>query len=167
MDTQTPLRQPAQYVPPGNLSFPAPPDGHTDAPSRPIAFTIFAIVVIGGAAIGGLFKSGKLKLDQFFHTAKPVAVQAAAPIPHSAPAAPPKPGAFVVTSISLAQPSYAIINGVSHTEGDPVEAPGAPGWKLNRILDGAVWLQNGSTVVAIPLTTPGIKPLDDELHPLN
>jgi hypothetical protein len=107
-----------------------------------------------------------LNLNHFFNVPKPAA-QAQAQVHAAAPVAPLKAGAFVVTSISLGQPSIAIINGTSHAEGDPIEAPGVTGWKVMRIGDGTVWVQNGSTVAALPLTLPGIKPLDDELHPLN
>jgi hypothetical protein len=79
----------------------------------------------------------------------------------------PKAGTFVVTAISLGQPSFAIVNGKSRIEGDPVEAPGVTGWKVKQIVDGAVYLQNGATVTSIPLSLPGIKPLDDKLQPLN
>ena len=73
----------------------------------------------------------------------------------------------MVTSISLGEPSFAIINGRSLIVGDPVAAPGVTGWKVSRIVDGAVLLQNGSTFTSLPLSLPGIKPLDDQLHPLN
>ena len=116
-------------------------------------------------------------VKQYFHfqwaqaSAAPSPVFHSAPAPSAVPAAPPvaplNPGAFVVTSISIGQPSFAIINGTSRVEGDPVEAPGVTGWKVRQIVDGAVVLQNGSTVASVPLSTPGIKPLDDALHPLN
>ncbi len=88
------------------------------------------------------------------------------PVP-PAPVAPLKPDTFTVTSISIGQPSIAIINGISRAEGDPVEAPGVTGWRVRQILDDTVILQNGPTQTTLPISTPGIKPLDDQLHPLN
>ena len=136
-----------------------------------VPFILFAVLVIGVAAIAGAVQSGML--NKFFNAPKPAAQVVAAIAAHAAPiarvlpAAPLKPGAFVVTSISLAQPSFAIINGQSRMVGDTVTAPGLTGWKVKRIVDGAVVLENGSTLATLPLSIPGIKPLDDQLHPLN
>ena len=158
---------------------------------RFIAFTFFAFLF---AVAGGLAASGRLSLLHL--TLIPPAaphIAAQAVIPQSAPAsaanparhwtapaiikaimaAPPapapvlQPGTFTVTSIALGQPSIAIINGTSHVEGDPLEAPGVTGWKIRQILEEAVIVQNGSTLASLPLSTPGLKPLDDQLHPLN
>jgi hypothetical protein len=139
-----------------------------------VKFVIFAILVIGAAAVGGLVQSGKISLKQYL-SPKPVVAQAApaqALSPHAAatkapPVPPLKPDTFVVTSVSVGQPSFAIINGISHAEGDPLTAPGVTGWKVHRILDDSVLLQNGKTFASVPLSTPGMKPLDDTLHPLN
>jgi hypothetical protein len=137
-----------------------------------VKFVIFAILVISMATFAGLLKSGRISLNRYFSTSTAAvqapahataAIHAATPPPVPAPAA----GTFVVTSISIGQPSFAIINGTSRVAGDPVEAPGATGWTVKQIVDGAVILQNGSTLTTIPLSTPGIKPLDDDLHPLN
>jgi len=164
MDTNT-LPKPAPNAAPGYTSLPAQTDSEP-ASGLSAKFIIFAIVVVGAAGLAGSLKSGKLTLNRFFNVPKVIAQAKALALP-AAPVAPLKPGAFVVTSISLGQPSFAIINGESRTEGDPVEAPGVTGWKVKQIVDGAVWLQNGSTVASLPLTLPGIKPLDDQLHPLN
>jgi hypothetical protein len=144
--------------PAANQSLPEPDSSWLSA-----RFVIFSILVIGAAVIGGSLKSGRLNLDATIKAAP----QTKAPAAPVAPVAPLKPDAFVVTSISLGQPSFAIINGKSRTVGDPVEAPGATGWKVKQIIDGAVWLQNGAALASLPLSTPGIKPLDDQLHPLN
>jgi len=160
---------------------PATPD-HGQADSEPASgfsglFILFAVLVIGAAAVAGAVKSGKL--NRYFSVPKPAAQAQAAQaaqtgqaidVIHAALAIPPaplKPNTFVVTSISLAQPSFAIINGQSRTVGDPVAAPGVTGWKVMRIVDGTVLLQNGPTVASLPLSLPGIKALDDQLHPLN
>ena len=131
-------------------------------------FVILAILIIGAAGVGGAVQSGKLSLNKYFSTSKP-ATQAKSSAAPAASVTPLKPGVFVVTAISLGQPSYAIINGKSRVEGDDVEAPGVTGWKVNRIMDGVVWLQNGKAFTPLPLTVqmPGIKPLNDQLHPLN
>jgi hypothetical protein len=168
METQTPVNGPAPSAFPRYVSL--PPERDPEPASWLSAkFIIFAILVIGAAAVAGSLKSGKLTLPGYFHANKATAQArpSAAPAASAAPVAPLKPGAFVVTSISLGQPSFAIINGQSRIEGDPVEAPGVTGWKVKRIVDGAVWLQNGTTLAPLPLSMPGIKPLDDELHPLN
>ncbi len=103
-------------------------------------------------------------------SAKAAPIRKMEPVAKAAPAAPVpplNPKAFTVTSISIGQPSIAIINGVSRVAGDPVEAPGVTGWKVRQILDDAVILQNGATQATLPLSTPGINPLNDQLHPLN
>ena len=163
--------------PPAKTYVSLPPESDPAAPVFTAGFVIFAILVIAAAAVGGAIQSGRLPLSRFFNTPK-ATVQAAAqtivahvahaaPTPAAAPVPPLKPDTFVITSISVGQPSFAIINGVSRVEGDAVEAPGVTGWKVRLIVDGAVVLQNGSTLTSLPLTTPGIKPLDDQLHPLN
>jgi hypothetical protein len=68
----------------------------------------------------------------------------------------------------MGDPSIAIINGISHAVGDEVDAPGVSGWKVKRIGEDAVVLENGSTEKTVPLSVDdGLKPLDDGLHPLN
>jgi len=179
MDVQLPSQAAPNAVKKSYISLPP----EIDEPSEPlfsIKFVIFAVLVVGAAAVGGSVQSGRVSLNRFFNVpaaTAPAPVQPvpatkalaphAAPAPSAAPIPPLKPDTFVVTSISLGQPSIAIINGSSHVEGDPVEAPGVTGWKVRQIVDGAVVLQNGSTLATLPLSTPGIKPLDDELHPLN
>jgi hypothetical protein len=161
----TPVANPA---PKSYISYPPEPIPDPE-PFLSAKFVIFSVLVIGGAALGGLVQSGKISLkkdavNQVVAVARTVAVK---PAPAPAPVPTPKPDAFVVTSISLGQPSFAIINGVSHVEGDSLEAPGVSGWKVHQIVDGAVILQNGATTATIPETTPGLKPLNDDLHPLN
>jgi hypothetical protein len=173
MDIQAPVK-PAPNAGKSYISLPPEID---EVPDRifSVKFVIFAILVIGAAAVGGSVQSGKISLNRFFNLPKSAALAPAAlvlpahaaPAPSAMPVPALKPDAFVVTSISLGQPSIAIINGTSRVEGDPVEAPGLTGWKVRQIEDGAVVLQNGSTLATLPLSTPGIKPLDDELHPLN
>jgi hypothetical protein len=175
MDIQTPPEA-AQNAPKGYISLPP----EIEEPKPPLfsaKFVIFAIFLVGAAAIAGSVKSGRISLNRYFNVPGAIAPAQApapqtpahqsAPTAPAAPVAPLKPDAFVVTSISLGQPSIAIINGTSRVEGDAVEAPGVTGWKVKQIVDGAVVLQNGSTLTTLPLSTPGIKPLDDELHPLN
>jgi len=161
-----------------------------------LRFVIFAVVMIGGATAGGLIQSGKIPLNGLSKIPAAVAALATHPLqagkaspagpaaqplqavsavihrvvaaaPTATPVPPLKPDAFVVTSISMGQPSIAIINGTSRVEGDPVEAPGVTGWKVSRIVDGAVVFQNGSALATVLLSTPGLNPLNDQLHPLN
>ena len=173
MDTHAPYK-PAPIAGKGYISLP-PEIDDPPAPIFSVKFVIFAILVIGAAGVGGAVQSGKISLNQFFNASKPhVFVSAGvAPSAHPAPAAAAapvpalKPDAFVVTSISIGQPSFAIINGTSRLQGDAVEAPGVTGWKVRQILDDSVVLQNGSTLATLPLSAPGMKPLDDQLHPLN
>jgi hypothetical protein len=171
MDVQTPPKQPVQPAPVVVPYCPPPEPEPRSVFSVP--FIIFAVLVIGGAGIAGAIQSGKISVNSLVKTAKETAKSAAPTITsalpsfHTAPVMPPKPGTFTVTSISLGQPSYAIINGQSHAVGDPVQAPGVFGWKVGRIDDDRVWLQNGSTWSAVPLTEPGLNPLNDTLHPLN
>jgi hypothetical protein len=162
-------------TPGGYTRLPAEADAEPRAGSA-VAFAIFAVLVIGAATVAGLVKSGKLDLNKFFNVPKPAAQrQPAVPAPaHTAAARPPaaaaaplKPGAFVVTSISIGQPSFAIINGRSRSEGDALEAPGVTGWSVARITEEAVLVRNGSTYASLPLSTPDMKPLDDSLKPLN
>jgi len=160
MDTETPTKEPA------SPSFPLRQEPEVARGRSPI-IPVVAFLIVGATSLTGAYKSGRL--NRFFHNAKPSA-QLLPAAPHAAPTAPVpplKPGAFVVTSISLGRPSIAIINGISHMEGDPLKAPGVTGWKVKRIVDGGIWLQNGAAVASIPLTLPGLKPLDDQLHPLN
>lgn len=179
MDTHAPSH-PAPNAAKGYISLPPEIDDDPE-PLFSVKFVIFAVLVIGAAAIGGAVQSGKISLNQYFNTPKaamfvsagvtpaahagPGAGAKTAPTP--VPAPPLKPDAFVVTSISIGQPSFAIINGTSRLQGDPVDAPGVTGWKVRQILDDSVILQNGSTLATLPLSAPGIKPLDDQLHPLN
>ena len=159
MNTAAPLTPPPPNAAPVKPASIAPTEPETKS-GNPVLFIIFAVLLIGGAVVAGLVESGKLSLNKFFNAPKSAAI-AAPPVPA------PKAGTFVVTSISMGQSSFAIINGKSRVEGDPVEAPGVLGWKVSRITDDAVWLKNGSTLTALPLTMPGMKPLDDTLHPLN
>jgi len=167
MDVQTPPKQPVQPAPVVVPYCPPPEPEPRSVFSVP--FIIFAVFVIGGAGIAGAIQSGKISTNRLFKAAKAAAPSIASALPalHTAPVMPPKAGTFTVTSISLGQPSYAIINGQSHAVGDPVQAPGVSGWKVGRIDDDRVWLQNGSTWSAVPLTEPGLNPLNDTLHPLN
>lgn len=110
-------------------------------------------------------QTGKLTVAQLTGASKPVTTPSPSAIAKPAPT--PKPGTFVVTSISLGHPSYAIINGISRTEGAPVEAKGVTGWKVSRITDGGILLMNGSAVYPIRLSLPDIRPLNDSLRPLN
>jgi hypothetical protein len=192
MDAQNPANPPpaaAPVCPPYSDPVEIRPE-----PFLSMRFVIFAVLVIALAIAAALLKTGKGSLNDFFSAPKPVpqstpaapqpkakpamtVVQAKSPaIPaaiHSVavaspkPAEPPKPGTFVVTSISLSQPSFAIINGKARFVGDNVEVPGATGWKVSQIADGFVYLQNGTTFTTLPLNTPSIKPLDDQLKPLN
>ena len=209
MDADNPVKEPAPKAAPSYQAFSTEADLEEPARCFSPGFIVFAVVVIGVAAIAGSIKSGKINLNWFFNVPK-VASQAAgahvfantrgtaatpgmtaaasgmtatasaptaaahaapgAPGVHGTPtgAVPPlKPGAFIVTSISLSPPAFAIINGRSRIVGDPVEAPGVIGWKVARVMDGAVILQNGGSFATLPLTAPGLKPLDDELKPLN
>jgi len=158
--------QPPKPAPGSYISLPpeVAPETKTFSPG----FIVFAILLIVAAAVAGCLQSGKLSLNQYFNVPKPVVVAQAAPHP-AAPIAvpPPKAGAFLITSISLGASSFAIINGKSRVQGDPVEAPGVTGWKVNQIVEGGVRLQNGATIVLVPVSEPGLKPLDDQLHPLN
>lgn len=173
MDTENPAKERGSNTVPGCAPHSY---GEPDEPAAGLSpvFILFAVFLVGAAAVAGSVKSGKLNLNRFFNVPQsgaqanpaPIAAPRAAAKP-AAPAPPLKPDTFVVTSISIGQPSFAIINGTSRVEGDPVEAPGATGWKVKRITDGEVLLQNGSTITTIPLSAPGIKPLDDQLHPLN
>jgi hypothetical protein len=177
MDVRTePNSRPNEHK--GYISL--PPEVDLPDPERFLSakFVIFAVLVISAAGLGGAAQSGRISLTRLFHAKAAVQAQAAgaplaAPVatgaraPAAAPVAALNPGTFVVTSISIGQPSFAIINGTSRVEGDAVEAAGVAGWKVKQIVDGAVVLQNGSTVASVPLSTPGIKPLDDSLHALN
>ena len=162
MDTATPAKQPAPNATGAFRPYPVPVE-EEPAPGVSAKFIVFAILLIAGAAIAGCFQSGKLSLTMF--SKKPGLAGTASATVATVP--PPKDGTFVVTTISVGQPSFAIINGTSHVEGDALEAPGVTGWKVRQIEDGAVVVQNGATLASLPLSTPGIKPLDDELHPLN
>jgi hypothetical protein len=206
MDADNPVKEPAPKAAPGYQAFPTEADLEEPARCFSPGFIVFAVVVIGVAAMAGSIKSGKINLNWFFNVPKVASQAAGAPVlgntrgtaatpgmtaaasaptaaasgtAHSAPGAPGvhgtptgavpplKPGAFIVTSISLSPPAFAIINGRSRIVGDTVEAPGVIGWKVARVMDGAVILQNGGSFATLPLTAPGLKPLDDELKPLN
>lgn len=164
-------------APKGYISYPPEVPCPDPEPFFSARFAIFAILVIGAGAAGGSIQSGRISLSQYFNRPKAQAQAAAttatnpkahgSPAPSATPAPAFKPDTFIVTSISIGEPSFAIINGISRVVGDHVEAPGAAGWKVRQIVDGAVVLQNGPTLVSLPLSAPGIKPLDDVLHPLN
>lgn len=169
METQTTPRPPAEknYIV-------LPPEIVEPAPFFSAKFVIFTVVVMTAAVALGLHGA-----ILFSHFRKTGAAAAQAPGPMAAivalvkpaPSAPPVPplntAAFVVTSISLGQPSFAIINGASRTVGDSVDGPGAVGWKIKAIMEGTVLLQNGTSFATLTLTDPGLKPLNDDLHPLN
>jgi hypothetical protein len=94
----------------------------------------------------------------------------AAPVAAAVPIAAPKsfpPDTFVVTSIAIGSPSYAIINGFSYEIGQTVNSDTAKGWFIRQITGNSVVLQNGDSVETVPLSTPKLKPLDDTLQPLN
>ena len=158
---------PPKVTEPRPVSYQAPCTPYVEPePMFSTKFIIVAVLVIGAAVVAGVFESGKLNLQQFMPSkgavlqTLPVTVQlAAVPLP--------KPGTFTVTAISLGQTGFAIINGKSRLVGDALEVPGVTGWKVKQILDGAVLIQNGPTVASLPLTLPGMKPLNDQLHPLN
>ena len=160
-----PVSQPAPLPPASRGYVSLPPEPEPVRGSGPPWFVIFTLFIIGAAAIGGAYQSGKLSM--FFNHPNPVALAKAPVAAPPLPAPALKPGVFVVTTISVGQPSIAIINGKTRGEGDPVEAPGVTGWRIKQIVDGAVWLQNGSTFASVPLATPTLKPLDDTLKPLN
>jgi hypothetical protein len=167
MDTQTPT-EPAP--PKGYISLPP----EVDEPTEKIftaKFVIFAVLVIAMATVAGLLKSGHLSLNKYFNTPPTVTAALAhtpfAPAATPVPIAPLSPAAVAVTSISLGQQSFAIINGNARMVGDAIDVPGVTGWKVKQITDGAVVFQNGSTISTIPLTSPGLNKLDDTLHPLN
>jgi hypothetical protein len=77
------------------------------------------------------------------------------------------PDTFVVSSISIGNPSFAIINGVSRFKDSLVETDTVKGWTVRTITENSVVLQNGRTLKTIPLSAPKLKPLDDTLQPLN
>jgi hypothetical protein len=173
MDTQTTPEQPAQksYVV-------LPPEIAVEpAPFFSAKFILFTVVMMTAAVALG--SHGKIPFNPFSKTAAPnaqaqasgpmaaIAALTGKPAPSAPPVPPLNPASFIVTSISLGQPSFAIINGTSCTVGDAVAAPGVTGWKVESIMDGTVVLQNGASFANLQLTTPGIKPLDDDLHPLN
>lgn len=170
METQSPPT-PAAVAPKTYVSL--PPQIEEPAPFFSAKFIVFSIFVLGAAALAGSIQSGKISLNKYLRMVKAEALAPASGAPPAAPApaASPvplfKPDTFVVTSISMGDPSFAIINGVSRTVGDPVEAPGVTGWKVRQIGNGKVWFQNGSSVESVALTAPGLNPLNDQLHPLN
>jgi hypothetical protein len=133
-------------------------------------FVIFAIIVISAAAVGGSVQSGRISLNRFFPAKAAVQAPAASAVPAApgAPAAHAAPAAVAVPVAAL-NPDAVVVTSISTSRvvGDAVEAPGVTGWKVKQIVDGAVLLQNGATVTSVPLSTPGIKPLDDTLHSLN
>jgi hypothetical protein len=165
MDTQTESHAEKSYVV-------LPPEIVEPAPFLSAKFMLFTVVVMTVAVALGLH--GKLPFIHFSKTSTP-GEQASGPVAaiaamvsRPAPSAPPlNTSALVVTSISLGQPSFAIINGVSRTVGDSVDAPGVTGWKIKAITEGTVLLQNGTSVASLTLSDPGLKPLNDDLHPLN
>jgi hypothetical protein len=152
-----------------------PPEIVEPAPFFSAKFMLFTVVVMTVAVALGLH--GGISFIHFGKSGAPTAqapgamAAIAALVSKPAPAAPPVPplntAALAVTSISMGEPSFAIINGVSRTVGDSVDAPGAPGWKIKAITEGTVLLQNGTSVATLQLSDPGLKPLNDDLHPLN
>lgn len=168
MDTQTPP-QPVQNAPKGYISLPPEVDEAVQGRFFSAKFVVFAIFVISAAAVAGSAQSGRISLSKYLKFAKMEAMAPASGAPAAAVTPVPvfKADAFVVTSISAAEPPFAIINGVSHTVGDTVEAPGVTGWSVREIGNGRVWFQNGSSVASVAMTTPGLNPLNDQLHPLN
>jgi hypothetical protein len=103
-------------------------------------------------------------------TQKPVSFVANAAVQPVKPVAPSPTlpaGTFTVSSISVGNPSFAIINGTAKVAGDAVEANGVTGWSVRQITESTVVLQNGSGVAELPLTSPGLNPLNDKLNPLN
>jgi hypothetical protein len=145
------------------------------APFLSVKFILFTLVVMTASIALGLH--GKIPSIPFnipfIKTAapaaqtQPVAPAATANAAPAAPVPPLNPAAFTVTSISLGQPSFAIINGVARSVGDSVDSPGVTGWKVKNIMEGTVLLQNGSSFATLTQSTPGINPLNDTLHPLN
>jgi len=91
-----------------------------------------------------------------------VAAATSVPVPKSFP-----PDTFVVTSISLGNPSYAIINGFSYETDEEVNSNTAKGWFIRQITENSVILQNGDSIETVPLSTPKLQPLNDTLQPLN
>jgi hypothetical protein len=151
-----------------------PPDIPVPEPIFSIRYVLFVICVMTVAVVLGLH--GKIPFINSGPDHKPgtpefvsatMAAFHAAPSQAATPIPPPPPGTFIVTSLSAGPSGFAIINGHSYGVGDAVADPGASGWTIREIEDGDVILQNGATVTAIPLTDPGLKPLDDTLHPLN
>jgi hypothetical protein len=161
-------------------------------PFLSVGFVIFSVVVIGAAGLGGAVQSGRISLDRFFNAPQTIgsgslSFAPSAPGAHAAPKAPvlppPPPSApapsvpaapksfppktFVVSSISIGNPSFAIINGVSYTKDKEVQSDTVKGWIVRQITENSVILQNGDTAETVPLNSPDLKPLDDTLQPLN
>jgi len=166
-NTSTPTVQPpapgTELVSP---SFSAP---QRKSAGSGLRFLAFGVIVIGASIVGGLYQTGNLALPwlNLHTTASGNHFTSVAPSAPSAPVPPLKTESYVVTSISIGQPSIAIINGKSRAEGDPLDETEAKGWIIKRITEDAVLVQNGSATATLPLSSPDLKPLDDTLHPLN
>lgn len=94
--------------------------------------------------------------------------QSAAPV---APVAPPpkafliEPHHFTVTSVLLAHPPLATINGRAFGEGEflPVQAAGQPlKVVVKAIRDGGVWLDQSGHQIFVPLRRQGIPPKSND-----
>jgi len=158
-ETVPPITPPREAIQPTII---LPPE-EAKEPSH-LPFVLFTVAALGAATVAGLMQSGRLSLDMMLGRKPAHVTAAAAAKPTPPPPVPLKAGAFAVTSISVGRQSYAIINGVSHTQGDRLDAPDAKGWWVRRIDPTVVWLQNQLTVTSVPLTDTGLKPLDDTLH---
>lgn len=95
-------------------------------------------------------------------TAAVVAKPSPPPLPTAFP-----PDTFVVSSISIGQPSFAIINGISRVKNELVETDKVKGWTVRQINGDSVVLQNDGVLETVPLNTPKFNALDDTLKPLN
>jgi hypothetical protein len=190
---QTQNLQPA----PGKTYVVLPPEPEPEPEALFSAkFVVFCIFVIGAGALAGGIQSGQIPVQRYLHlpvssgSTVSLAPSSATPAPaaHAAPAAVAVPAkvapaaliaatpappisfpakTFVVSSISIGNPSIAIINGISRVKGDLVETDSVKGWTVRQIRENAVVLQNAATLETIPLSTPELNPLDDTLKPLN
>ena len=91
----------------------------------------------------------------------------AAPVPQGAE---PKVEMFTLTSISLGNPSLAVINGRIYGEGDIIKLPkGSAPLRIivNRIADGTVVLQYLQKTLTIPLRRATLQPAGGEKGVLN
>lgn len=185
----TPAPAPAAVPPPAQFrSYPR--DEYVEPPTSP-KFLILAIIAVVATILAAVIQSAINRHNQpatpaahaaaRVHPVAPAHAATSASPAHSVtpaglitpvrliaaiPVPTPKPGVFTVTTISLAEPRFAIVNGVSRFEGDFLEAHGVTNWKLTRIADGAILIQNGPTSTWLPLSAPRIRPLNDKLNPL-